>query len=87
MKTPVLFLWILLAALVGGCATTQSPSANDGRPSNPSTTVSLTALQCWSLGCRSVEAPTCPAIVQDYSPRQWACTCANGSSCITEPSR
>jgi hypothetical protein len=44
-------------------------------------------LQCLSLGCRTVEAPTCPAIVQDYSPRQWACTCANGSSCITEPSR
>ena len=86
MKAPVWFLWILAAALVGGCATT-SPSANDDQPFQPSSTVPLTALQCFSLGCSTAEAPTCPAVVQDYSPRQLACKCANGTSCITKSSR
>ena len=85
MKAPVLFLWLIAALLVGGCAT-NSPSANVAQASNPPSTVSLSASQCWSMGCSTTEAPSCPAIEQNYASRQLACKCSNGSSCITKSS-
>jgi hypothetical protein len=82
MKTPAVFLWIVLA-LLGGCAT-KPPPANVEQVSTASSTGSLNTLQCWSMGCSTVEAPNCPAVAQDFSSRQLACKCSNGSSCITE---
>jgi hypothetical protein len=47
---------------------------------------SLTMQECQNLGCTYVEAPTCPVVIHDYSPRHWACKCPNGTSCLNENS-
>jgi hypothetical protein len=85
MKAPVLFLWIVAALLVGGCAAS-SPPANVDQPANLSRTASLSPSQCWTKGCSTAEALSCPAIEQNHSLRQLACNCASGSSCITKSS-
>jgi hypothetical protein len=46
----------------------------------------LTMQECQNLGCTYVEAPSCPVIMHDYSPRRWACKCPNGTSCLDESS-
>ena len=83
MKTAFLSLWIVAAVLVSGCATNKPP-VNVEQASNPPSTASLSAEQCRSMGCSVTEAPSCPAIAQDYVSRQLACKCANGISCITK---
>src|SRR5258708_12270379 len=42
----------------------------------------LTVQGCNNLGCRYVEAPTCPIIMHDYLPRHWACAFPNVTSCL-----
>jgi hypothetical protein len=46
----------------------------------------LTVLECQNLGCKWVEAATCPEVVHDYLKRRWACQCPGGTSCIDESS-
>jgi hypothetical protein len=69
-------------------ATVRRPGTGYGtrRPQVGGTAVDMTVGECQNLGCSTVEAANCPAIVHDFGTRHWACSCGHGSTCITESS-
>jgi hypothetical protein len=73
----------LLIVSAGGCAA--PGQSGSSQPTTPTPTA-MTVLECKNLGCATVEASTCPAIMHDYLLRHWACNCAGGSTCIDENS-
>ena len=85
MRTRLILTCILLATVsAGGCAT--APKSEGSPDSGTPTSTAMTVGECKNLGCNTVEAANCPAIIHDFGTRHWACKCAGGSSCITENS-
>ena len=86
MKATISFLSMVAAVFVAGCASSPAPT-NVDQLSGLSSTASLSASQCMSMGCSTAEAPSCPAVAEGFQSRQLACQCTTGNSCITQSSQ